>query len=803
MEKTWSGQANGPRGRVAVNWPPRMRALGTRLMAVLVMVTLMLIGVTQGPSTASSAPSAGTGAGAYVQLTGSPGAPAIDPATGTLYVPVQCPQAYCPASAPGSAVDVISTAKCNVIDRSDCRVVATAPADGPLAVAVDQGTDTLYTANAGGTVSVIDGATCNASDASGCGKNLATFKLGGFLVNDVVNPLTDTLYVANLNSGVIMVGLAKCNAQVTSGCGRDVAVVKDAQGPAALDVDLASDTVYAANNGTGNNSGNGDTVSVIDGAACNGAHTSGCGLLPKTVTVGSGDEWLAVDQANGDVYVANTNDGTVSVIDEARCNAATSSACNTKPPAVFTGDSPVDVTVDPKLDTVFTLNQNDDTLSEMNTSWCSRTSPCPKQVLSMQATPDGPAGYNGFPNTAVLTPADNTAYIVNVGGGAVVSVVSVAGCNALDSSGCRVMAPTTPTPAYWAALDPSTGTLYASNAERPEIDVINAATCTASHLSACNPVATIPVKGPSDALGAIDDSTHTLYASDPSDGSVSIINTANCNASITAGCRGPHPTILIGPVAGSPVVNPGTATLYVPYGKLLNKVAVVGITTCNAQETSGCSSPHGTVTVGEGTHELAIDYATGTLYAASTYATISGPVTYDSTLQGTGGDRVYVVDGQSCNGSDLAGCARPPVTVKVGTYPYGLAVDDATHTLYVADNRDGDLPGEVTMVNTSICNGLVTRGCHQGFPTTYVGRSPRLAVVDQQRGLIYFTDRSSAAVSVLRTTNCNAQATSGCPALAPEIAVGSKPVGLAVDQSTGTVFVANTVSGTMSVLNAR
>ena len=58
-------------------------------------------------------------------------------------------------------------------------------------------------------------------------------------------------------------------------------------------------------------------------------------------------------------------------------------------------------------------------------------------------------------------------------------------------------------------------------------------------------------------------------------------------------------------------------------------------------------------------------------------------------------------------------------------------------------------------------------------------------------------------MSVLRTTNCNAQATSRCPALAPEIPVGSKPVGLAVDQSTGTVFVANTVSGTMSVLNAR
>ena len=338
-------------------------------MAVIVIVSLMLIGVNQGPSTASAPPS--TSAGAYVQLTGSPGAPAIDPATGTLYVPIQCPQAYCPTSAPGRAIDVISTAKCNVIDRSDCRVLATAPADGPLAVAVDQGTDTLYTANAGGTVSVIDGATCNASDTSGCGKDLATFKLGGFLVDDVVNPLTNTLYVANLNSSVIMVGLAHCNAQVTSGCGHGIAVVKDAQGPAALDIDLSSDTVYAANNGTGDNSGNGDTVSVIDGAACNGANASGCGLVPKTVIVGSGHQWLAVDQANGNVYVANTNDGTVSVIDGARCNAGTSSACAAMPPAVFTGNSPVDVAVDPKLGTVFTLNQNDDTLSEMNTNWCS------------------------------------------------------------------------------------------------------------------------------------------------------------------------------------------------------------------------------------------------------------------------------------------------------------------------------------------------------------------------------------------------------------------------------------------------
>ncbi len=766
-------------------------------------VSFVLAGVAPVATTASPVPS--TVASTFVDLTGSPGTPAINPATGTIYVPVQCPKPYCPTSAPGRAVDVISTSKCNIVDRSDCRVLATAPADQPLAAAVDEATDSVYLSNAGGTVTVVDGAMCNASVTKGCDKDVATIKVGGFLVGEVVDPVTDTLYVADLNGGVDMVDLAHCNAQVTSGCGERAALVKDAGGAADLDVDIATDTVYAANDGVGNNAGNGNTVSVINGATCNAADESGCGQTPKTVTVGSGAYWAVVDQASGTVYVPNFNDNTVSVLDGARCNATVSSGCAARPPAVATGENPADVVVDPKLHTLFTLNQSDDTLSELSTSACAGpvAAACPKAVPSAKATPDGPAGYIGEPNTFLLTPQNNTAYIVNVGGGAAMSVVSVARCNALDTSGCRLEQASTPNAEYWETLDPSTGTLYASNANDPVVDVINASTCDLRHLGGCTPVARIPVKDPADALGAIDDSTHTLYASDPTNGTVSMINAATCNATVTSGCKKPYKVIAIGPIAGSPVVNPGTATLYVPYGKLLNKVAVVDIANCNAEEASGCSLPHGTVTVGEGTHELAVDNATGTLYAASTYALISGPVTYTGALQGTASDSVYVVNGQTCNGTDFTGCTRAPVTVRVGTFPYGLAVDDATHTLYVADNRNGDLPGEVTMVNTSTCNGFIGSGCHKVFPTAYIGRSARLVALDQEAGVLYITDRGSAAVSVLRTADCNSEVTKGCPALAPELAVGSKPVGLAVDQATGTVYIANTVSGTMSVLNAR
>jgi hypothetical protein len=178
--------------------------LGTRLIAVLLAVSFVLAGVAPVATTASPLPS--TEASAFVDLTGSPGTPAINPATGTIYVPVQCPKAYCPTSAPGRAVDVISTSKCNIIDRSDCRVLATAPADQPLAAAVDEATDTVYLSNAGGTVTVLDGATCNASVTSGCGKDVATIKVGGFLIAEVIDPLTGTLYVANLNGGVDMAG---------------------------------------------------------------------------------------------------------------------------------------------------------------------------------------------------------------------------------------------------------------------------------------------------------------------------------------------------------------------------------------------------------------------------------------------------------------------------------------------------------------------------------------------------------------------------------------------------------------------
>ena len=151
--------------------------------------------------------------------------------------------------------------------------------------------------------------------------------------------------MADPGGSVHVIDGATCSTVTISGCGKPAYLVRDNNGPQAVDVDLATDTVYAVDNG----SGNGDTVSVIDGATCNGSDGSGCSRTPRTIRVGSGAFWDAVDQATDTVYVSNYNDGTVSVIDAARCNATNLSGCANTPVAVPTGPGANGVAVDDSL----------------------------------------------------------------------------------------------------------------------------------------------------------------------------------------------------------------------------------------------------------------------------------------------------------------------------------------------------------------------------------------------------------------------------------------------------------------------
>ena len=68
--------------------------------------------------------------------------------------------------------------------------------------------------------------------------------------------------------------------------------------PVEVAVNQVTHTIYVGNSGE-------NTVSVIDGTACNAIHTSGCGQTAATVTVGNNPLGVAIDQATDTIYVAN------------------------------------------------------------------------------------------------------------------------------------------------------------------------------------------------------------------------------------------------------------------------------------------------------------------------------------------------------------------------------------------------------------------------------------------------------------------------------------------------------------------
>ena len=725
-----------------------------------------------------AAPSIGAAGVGSVALGGVPSMVVINPKTKTMYVPLQN----------SDIVDVVNAATCNLKVISGCRVVARArvgrfgPAGGPLDAVVDPVTDTVYIVNTppkgAGSVTVVNGARCNAKVTAGCNRVVATIKVGKFSVAAALVPQTGTLYVANLvGNSISVIDAAHCNGAVRSACGRAPRTLKDpgVGGPDWLDVDTATGTLYVANSAQ---DGNGNTVTVFNATTCSARTGRGCGQAPHTVTVGSGPFGLAVDQASGAVYVADNNDGTVSVINGSKCNAKVHTGCGQHPRVVTTGPGSDWVTVDPALHTAFAVSQGDDTIAEINTRTCNgRTDAgCPQVARNERATFNPGQGEN--PNILTLLPGTGTGYLMSFGA-TIVSVVSVARCNATTTAGCRVLAPSLPATEFLMAVDPATNTLYAGNAVKPRIDVINAATCRAANPGGCKPVAAIPMAHKEANLGAqsIDPATHTLYATDPFTNLASVINTATCNATHTAGCSAAWPTIKVGTFPGPPAFNPTTNTLYVPTGKLSNQISVINAATCNATITTGCGQTPGIAPVGAGTFLIAVSAAVNTVYAPATGYSTNGQ-----------GHTVAVIDGTTCNGTTHAGCAHPAATVDVGNNPLGVAVSDLTRTAYVTNFNNGNYPGTVTMINETTCNGTHTAGCASAHPAITTGPGPYALDVDTLTGTVYVPDFSWADVSVINGHRCNATTTSGCH-VAQEIPVGSQPGDLVVSPGTSTVYV--------------
>jgi DNA-binding beta-propeller fold protein YncE len=301
-----------------------------------------------------------------------PGAIAVDRRTQTVYV------ANSGAGATGT-VSVINARTCNATHSAGCASLPTlrVPAGNPDDIAINAATNTVYvatiTSSGPNLVSVFNGATCNAETSLGCHQTPATLAVGDSggghsSLNIAVNQATNTIYATNLvfppsgpyiGDSVYMINGATCDAANTTGCGQTPATVKVGVNPSAIAVDQATNTIYTANLADGELAG---SVSVINGATCNGSNTIGCGQTPQTVAAGFGSVGIAIDPTTHRVYVTNIEDTSVSVINGNTCNGSDTNGCGQSPPQIAVGSYPGPIAVDSAVGTAYVRN-GDNTVS--------------------------------------------------------------------------------------------------------------------------------------------------------------------------------------------------------------------------------------------------------------------------------------------------------------------------------------------------------------------------------------------------------------------------------------------------------
>ena len=764
---------------------PRTAGGTTALLGVLAAAALATACTHSSPAatpTTSPVPVITSARGATTSAAG-----ALTPVSTGTAASVAASAAAGSSAAPASATATVVPASG---PREGGTVVRTAPTGAnPGSVAVVEASQTVYVGNGDGTVSVINAATCSATSTASCAAHGPVIHGGDSLVDAAVDNATGTIYFADNQGGDILVVNGKtCNAVVTRGCATSPQTITVGATPDGVAIDEKTDTVYVANADDG-------TVSVINGATCNADTTTGCNQTPPTITVGTQPVVPAVDEATDTVYVPNSNPdgaGTVSVINGATCNATVTSGCGQLPATVEVGGSPYAVVMDQASNTAYAVDHTGGLgeVDAINGATCNATvsTGCTRKPRTITV--------GSTPNDAVLNPVTHKVYVANEEDNTV-SVFDATTCNGQTAAGCATPAPQMATGFNnsYLDVDTATDTVYVANQDDNTVSVLDGAACAPGHLGGCREAAPTTLTGDGAVGVAVDQPTHTVYVTDRDAQQVAVINANTCNAHKTTGCATTWPTLAApGPVQGI-AVNPVTDTIYTAnaepqFDDSGNTTSFAGTTVsvldgahCNATATSGCGKPMTTVTVGGGPNVLAVDASTNTVYVANFN---------DNT--------VSVIDGKACDAEVTTGCSHKPRTVKVGTHPDGIVFDPTTHTLYVADYDTS----KVSVINAATCNAQVGSGCARNPGSISVAAGPMGMAVATATHTLYVEGYQSGTVSVINTAGCNAAVTTTCDQTARTMKTGGRPErGVTIDPATDAVFVGSVQDTGVDIFNGR
>lgn len=702
----------------------------------------------------------------------------------------------------------------------------------PLGAAVDPATNTVYVSNGlAHSLAIIDGSKCNSQDSSGCVR-LATVDVGLIPTFTLFDPTTSTVYVmlaGGHNNVIAVVDTRTCSAQDISGCHQARVATTTFAGrvcTGGCGINLALAVLDATNHSLYVGDAKDRQVSVINTSNCNGTDTSGCGLAPAVVAA-KGDG-LAIDHANHNVYVTDYSRHRVSVFDGTTCNALDQSTCNQPPGATFAVDfAPVGpAVIDNENHTLYLPLFAGEGLRSpielIDTTTCNTADTSGCEGMHPLTT------VGAFPGATVLDSVTKTIYVLNFDSSRI-SVLDATTCNANDQSGCdNAQELAVGLGSVFFDFNPQTHTLYTPSQDTDTVWAVDVSRCSAIDTSGCTRFAPVTEIGTAPVGIEANPNTKTVYVGNQLDNTVSVIDASICNAKHRNGCKQGWPTVAVGNAPRSLGINRVTNTIYVPN---LNDgtVSVINGATCNGSDSSGCNQTPTATTVGAGPQEAAIDESANTIYVANQN---------DNT--------VSVIDGTHCNGSDSSGCNQSWPVIAVGALPQALSINPDNHTLYVAntgDNTVSVISGNsivatipvgsgpraigivrdkntifvenrndltVSVIDGSTCNGSNTTGCSQMPPAVLIGAFPRAAgnsnyisgrriAIDQHTDLAFIPTIGDSDVAVLDGNTCNASHPQDCHVRIVPQRMGGFSVFATVDESSGTVYVANDDDGTVSL----
>jgi YVTN family beta-propeller protein len=478
---------------------------------------------------------------------------------------------------------------------------------------------------------------------------------------------------------------------------------------------------------------------------------------------------MALDAITHTLYVGDAHDGLVSMINTATCNAMNTSGCSQTPTTMANGDA---ITLDPPTHTIYATDIDGHLISVFSNTNCNSTDQSGCAQFTSFAVPYGPG-------ISAVDSATHTLYVpMSSGEGTLgfAALVDVSACNGTVRSGCGVGSPhlvNVGSLPIQVLIDSTTRTAYIESQESSSISVLNTATCNAQNQSGCPRVAPALATGINPTINIVmNPQTHTLYSQSQDSNSLWVFDTHKCNAMHTSGCTNFAPTTTVGTAPFQVAENPVTRTLYVGhFGTTDNTVSVIDTTACNQHHLTGCNQTWPTIPLGNSPRFLGVNTITNSIYVSNRD---------DGTLS--------VINGATCNRSNTSSCSQAQPTTVVGNRPQQIAVDESTNTIYVVNPGDGT----VSVVDGSHCQGTDVSGCNQAWPTIAVGASPQGLGFNPRNHTLYVTNTDDNTVSVINTTSQNVVAT---------FPAGAAPraVGIVFDRNT--VFIGNRDDLTVSIVD--